>query len=117
MAKENGRNDSVQSVLAPLFALGQSTLEEIDHQGERWLDYAAAQTAESFRVARGVRSQLVGAAATLLATAGHMTTRSLDAAKAWTAPFGANNPFAAAASAVSTAASQAAAQAAGSAKA
>jgi hypothetical protein len=88
MAKENGKTDSFHPVLAPLFALGQTTLEELDHQGERWLDYTAAQVAESFRVMRGVRSQLVGAAGTLLATAGELTARSLDAAKAWTAPFG-----------------------------
>ena len=87
MARETGKTDSFHPVLAPLFALGQTTLEEIDHQGERWLDYTAAQVAESFRVMRGVRSQRVGAAGTLLSTAGELTARSLDAAKAWTAPF------------------------------
>ncbi len=88
MAKEAGKTDSFHPVLAPLFALGQTALEEIDHQGERWLDYSAAQVAESFRVARGVRSQLIGAASTMLATAGELAARSLDAAKAWTTPFG-----------------------------
>jgi hypothetical protein len=87
MAKETGRTDSFHPVLAPLFALGQTTLEELDHQGERWLDYSAAQVAESFRVARGVRSQMINAAATLLATAGELAARTLDGAKAWTVPF------------------------------
>jgi hypothetical protein len=88
MAKENGKTESFHPVLAPLFALGQTALEEMDHQGERWLDYGAAQVAETFRVARGVRSQLMGAASTLLATAGELVGRSMDATKAWTAPFG-----------------------------
>ncbi len=88
MAKETGnKSDSFHPILAPLFALGQTALEEIDHQGERWLDYTASQVAESFRVARGVRSQLVGAASTMLATAGELVARSLDATKAWTVPF------------------------------
>lgn len=86
MGKET-KSDSFHPVLAPLFALGQTALEEIDHQGERWLDYSAAQVAETFRVARGVRSQLVGAASTLLATCGELVARSMDATKAWTAPF------------------------------
>lgn len=88
MAKETGKSDSFHPVLAPLFALGQTTLEEMDHQGERWLDYTAAQVAESFRVARGVRSQMANAASTMLATAGDLAARGMDAAKAWTAPFG-----------------------------
>lgn len=88
MAKETGKTDSFHPVLAPLFALGQTALEELDHQGERWLDYSAAQVAETFRVARGVRSQLIGAAGTLLATAGELMARSMDATKAWTVPFG-----------------------------
>ncbi len=92
MAKETGKTDSFHPVLAPIFALGQTTLDELDHQGERWLDYAASQVAESFRVARGVRSQLIGATSTLLATAGELTARSLDAARAWTAPFGQSVP-------------------------
>jgi hypothetical protein len=92
MAKETGKIDSFHPVLAPIFALGQTTLEELDHQGERWLDYSASQVAESFRVARGVRSQLISAASTLLATAGELTARSLDATKAWTAPFGQATP-------------------------
>jgi hypothetical protein len=88
MAKETGKTDSFHPVLAPLFSLGQTALEEIDHQGERWLDYGAAQIAESIRVARGVRSQMISAASTILGTAGEMAARSLDATKAWTAPFG-----------------------------
>jgi hypothetical protein len=87
MAKETGK-DSFHPVFAPMFALGQSALEEMDHQGERWLDYGASQLAESFRVARGVRSQLIGAASTMLATAGELTARTLDATKAWTTPIG-----------------------------
>jgi hypothetical protein len=35
-----------------------------------------------------VRTQIVSAASTILATAGELTARSLDAAKTWTAPFG-----------------------------
>lgn len=92
MAKETGKTESFHPVLAPLFALGQTALEELDHQGERWLDYSAAQVAETFRVARGVRSQLIGAASTLLATAGELMARSMDATKAWTAPFGHQQP-------------------------
>lgn len=88
MAKEAGKTDSFFPVLAPLFALGQTALEEMDHQGERWLEYGAAQVAESFRVARGVRSQLVGAVSTMLATAGELAARSLDATKTWATPFG-----------------------------
>ena len=88
MAKDNGKTDSFHPVMAPLFALGQTALEELDHQGERWLDYSAAQVTESFRVARGIRSQLIGAASTMLATAGELTARTLDAGKAWTTPFG-----------------------------
>ena len=88
MAKEPGKTDSFHPVLAPLFTLGQTALEEIDHQGERWLEYGAAQMAESFRVARGVRSQLIGAASTMLASAGELAARSLDAAKAWSTPIG-----------------------------
>ncbi len=88
MAKEAGKVDSFHPVLAPIFALGQTALEEMDHQGERWLEYGAAQVAESFRVARGIRSQLVGAASTMLATVGELTARSLDATKTWTTPFG-----------------------------
>jgi hypothetical protein len=87
MAKET-KSDSFHPVLAPMFALGQTALEELDHQGERWLDYGATQVAESLRVARGVRSQLMGAASTMLATAGELAARSLDAAKAWTTPIG-----------------------------
>jgi hypothetical protein len=87
MAKET-KTDSFHPVLAPMFALGQTALEEIDHQGERWLEYGASQVAESFRVARGVRSQLLGAASTMMATAGELAARSLDAAKAWTTPIG-----------------------------
>ncbi|HWE30661.1 MAG TPA: hypothetical protein VHB97_21790, partial [Polyangia bacterium] len=86
MAKETSKTDSFHPVLAPMFALGQTTLEELDHQGERLLEYGAAQVAESFRVARGVRSQLIGAASTMFATAGELAARSLDAAKAWTTP-------------------------------
>ncbi len=88
MAKETSKTDSFHPVLAPMFALGQTALEEIDHQGERWLEYGAAQMAESFRVARGVRSQLIGAVSTMLATTGEMAARSLDATKAWTTPIG-----------------------------
>jgi hypothetical protein len=88
MAKENVKTDPFQPVFAPMFALGQTALEELDHQGERWLDYGAQQLAESFRVARGVRSQLIGAASTMLTTAGELAARSLDATKAWTAPIG-----------------------------
>jgi hypothetical protein len=88
MAKETGKTDSFHPVMAPLFALGQTALEELDHQGERWLDYGASQVAESFRVARGVRSQLIGAASTMMATAGELAARGLDATKAWTVPFG-----------------------------
>jgi hypothetical protein len=88
MAKEAGKPDSFFPVLAPIFALGQTALEELDHQGERWLEYGATQVAESFRVAKGIRSQLVGAATTMLATAGELTARTLDATKAWTTPFG-----------------------------
>ena len=88
MAKETGKSDSFHPVLAPMFTLGQTALEEIDHQGERLLEYGAAQVAESFRVARGVRSQLIGAASTMFATAGELAARSLDAAKAWTTPIG-----------------------------
>jgi hypothetical protein len=88
MAKETGKSDTFHPVLAPLFALGQTALEEFDHQGERWLDYGAAQIAESIRVARGVRTQVIGAASTILGTAGEMAARSLDAAKSWSAPFG-----------------------------
>ena len=92
MAKETGKTETFHPVLAPLFALGQTALEEMDHQGERWLDYSAAQVAETFRVARGVRSQLIGAASTLLATAGELMARSMDATKAWTAPFAHQQP-------------------------
>ena len=88
MAKETGKTDSFHPVLAPLFALGQTALEELDHQGERWLEYSASQVAESFRVARGIRSQLIGAASTMMATAGELAARSLDATKAWTVPMG-----------------------------
>src|SRR5689334_12406321 len=88
MAKEAGKSDSFHPVLAPIFALGQTALEELDHQGERWLEYGATQVAESFRVAKGIRSQLVGAATTMMATAGELTARTLDATKAWTTPFG-----------------------------
>jgi hypothetical protein len=88
MAKENSKRDAFHPVFAPMFALGQTALEEIDHQGERWLEYGATQVAESFRVARGVRSQLLGAASTMLASAGELAARSLDATKAWTAPIG-----------------------------
>jgi hypothetical protein len=88
MAKETSKTDSFHPVLAPMFAFGQTALEEIDHQGERWFEYGANQVAESFRVARGVRSQLIGAASTMLATAGEMAARSLDATKAWTTPIG-----------------------------
>lgn len=94
MAKETGKGEAFHPVLAPMFALGQTALEEIDHQGERWLDYGAAQVAESFRVARGVRSQLIGAASTILGTYGELAARGLDAAKAWTAPFGQSTPSA-----------------------
>lgn len=87
MGKETGKTDTFHPVLAPMFALGQTALEELDHQGERWLDYGAAQIAESIRVARGVRSQMIGAANTLLGTAGELAARGLDAAKSWTAPF------------------------------
>jgi hypothetical protein len=86
MAKDNGKNDSFNPVLAPMFALGQTALEELDHQGERLLEYGAAQVAESFRVARGVRSQLINAASTMFATAGELAARSMDATKAWTTP-------------------------------
>jgi hypothetical protein len=86
MAKEPGKTDSFHPVFAPMFTLGQTALEELDHQGERWLEYGASQVAESFRVARGVRSQLIGAASTMMATAGELAARSLDATKAWTAP-------------------------------
>jgi uncharacterized protein (DUF2147 family) len=88
MAKETGKSDAFHPVFAPMFALGQSALEELDHQGERWLEYGASQVAESFRVARGMRSQLVSAASTMLATAGELTARTLDATKAWTTPIG-----------------------------
>ncbi|HEX9100921.1 MAG TPA: hypothetical protein VF997_01890 [Polyangia bacterium] len=88
MAKETGKTDSFHPVFAPMFSLGQTALEELDHQGERWLEYGASQVAESFRVARGVRSQLIGAASTMLATAGELAARSLDAAKSWTTPMG-----------------------------
>jgi len=86
MAKETGKTDSFHPVFAPMFTLGQTALEELDHQGERWLEYGASQVAESFRVARGVRSQLFGAASTMMATAGELAARSLDATKAWTTP-------------------------------
>lgn len=86
MAKETGKTDSFHPVFAPMFALGQTALEELDHQGERWLDYGASQVAESFRVARGVRSQIINAASTALASAGELTARTLDASKAWTTP-------------------------------
>ncbi len=86
MAKDNGKSDSFHPVLAPMFALGQTALEELDHQGERWLEYGAAQIAESFKVANGIRSQLIGAASTMMATAGELAARSLDATKAWTVP-------------------------------
>jgi hypothetical protein len=93
MAKDtNSKTDSFHPILAPLFALGQTALEEVDHQGERWLEYSAAQVAEGFRVMRGVRSQLIGAAGTMVATAGELVTRSLDATKAWTAPFTPSTP-------------------------
>jgi hypothetical protein len=88
MGKETGKSEAFHPVLAPLFGLGQSALEELDHQGERWLDYSASQVAESFRVARGVRSQLLGAASTMLATAGELAARGMDATKAWAVPFG-----------------------------
>ena len=65
---------------------GEAGREQLDHQGERWLEYGASQVAESFRVARGVRSQLIGAASTMMATAGELAARSLDATKAWTTP-------------------------------
>src|SRR5207249_6035462 len=87
MAKETGKTDSFHPVFAPMFALGQTGLEELDHQGERWLEYGASQVSESFRVAKGVRSQLINAASTMLATTGELTARTLDATKAWTAPF------------------------------
>jgi hypothetical protein len=85
MAKEIP--NSIHPVLAPMFTLGQTALEELDHQGERWLEYGAAQVAESFRVAKGVRSQLINAASTMMATTGELTARTLDATKAWTTPF------------------------------
>ena len=88
MAKESSKTDAFHPILAPMFAFGQTAIEEIDHQGERWLEYGAAQVAESFRVARGVRSQLIGAASTMLASAGELAARSLDATKAWTTPIG-----------------------------
>jgi hypothetical protein len=65
--------------------LWQSTLEEIDHPGERRLEYSAAQATESFGVARGcVRGW--PRCPTLLATAGELATRALDRVRGWTAP-------------------------------
>ena len=51
MGEETGKSDSLHLVLPPLFPLRQTALEEIDHHGERWLEYSASQVAESFCVA------------------------------------------------------------------
>jgi len=50
---------------------------------------AAARDPRLMRLGAGMlRSQLINAASTMMATAGELAARSLDAAKAWTTPIG-----------------------------
>lgn len=90
MAKENGTTipNSPAAAAAPLFSFARTVLDELDQQGERWLQYGVAQSSESLALARTVREQALGISRNLVATVEQMAAGALDTAAAWSKPFG-----------------------------
>jgi len=90
MAKDNPTPSASNpaAAAAPLFAFARTVIDELDQQGERWLQYGVAQSSESLAIARTMREQALGISRNLVATVEQMAAGALDTAAAWSKPFG-----------------------------